>query len=227
MTQDPRDYEIEHAAGGMSRWAYLDDPKRLAFTAARYKHVAKMLEGKERVLEVGCSDGFYSRIVRQHVGYLTAIDTDERSIAEAEANSCQEWHIRFEVGDVTDLIVADNGKKVQLIEGGLVPEAVPSWEGFDAVYSLDVLEHIRHDHDFLYAMRGAAPVAVIGTPSLESQAYASPRSTEGHVNCYSGPDLKKRLEEFWDNVFLFTMHDETLGTSYASMSQYLLALCVR
>lgn len=52
------------------------DPKRLAFTTARYKFVAKMLEGKRNVLEVGAGDGWVSRIVAQHVGdlYLTDID---------------------------------------------------------------------------------------------------------------------------------------------------------
>jgi len=51
------------------------DPKRIAFTAARYKFVAKMLEGKENVLEVGAGDGWISRIVGQHVGNLTLTDT--------------------------------------------------------------------------------------------------------------------------------------------------------
>lgn len=50
------------------------DPKRLAFTAARYKFVAKMLEGSQHVLEVGAGDGWISRIVEQHVGYLTLTD---------------------------------------------------------------------------------------------------------------------------------------------------------
>jgi len=50
------------------------DPKRLAFTASRYKFVAKMLEGKDRVLEVGAGDGWISRIVAQHVGKLTLTD---------------------------------------------------------------------------------------------------------------------------------------------------------
>lgn len=50
------------------------DPKRLAFTSARYKFAAKMLEGKRRVLEVGCGDGWISEIVRQHVGELVLTD---------------------------------------------------------------------------------------------------------------------------------------------------------
>src|SRR3990167_5246038 len=81
-SKDPRDYAHEHAHGGMSKQAYEEDPKRLCFTLARYKHVAKMLEGMGHVLEVGCADGFGSRIVRQHVSKLTAIDADLESIRE-------------------------------------------------------------------------------------------------------------------------------------------------
>ena len=197
-------YEDCHKAGGMSAYAYEDDPKRLAFTAARYKHVAKLLEGKNSVLEVGCADGYFSRIVRQHVGSLTAIDIDASSIDEANRNNSDKWPIEFIQGDIT---------------AGL--------HYFDAVYSLDVLEHIRPDYEFLTAVHDAAPVAVIGTPSFESQAHASRLSKEGHVNCYSGEDLKKRLCEYWSHVFMFTMHDEAIGTGFLPMANYLLALCVK
>jgi SAM-dependent methyltransferase len=206
---DPRDYAAEHAAGGMSAWAAEDDPKRLAFTAARYKHVAKILEGKGRVLEVGCSDGFWSRIVCQHVGELHAIDADRASIMEARGKASERWPVKF---------------MATSIDGFPGPGFHPS---YDAVYTLDVLEHINPDGEFLVGLHSAAPVAVIGTPSVESQQYASEMSRLGHVNCYSGELLKKRLLEFWSHVFLFTMHDETLGTSYAPMAHYLLAVCVR
>ena len=220
---DPRDYAVEHGAGGMSRWAFDSDPKRLCFHLARYKHVAKMLAGFENVLEVGCADGFGTRIVRQHVGALTAIDTDERSVQEARLASSPCWPVMFERGDICDVRL----DAPELLGGPAHSVGAHRWRGYDAVYSLDVLEHISPDAEFLFAMSAAAPVAVIGTPSKESQQYASPLSRLGHVNCYSGEDLRRRLLEFWDHVFLFTMHDEVLGTSYYPMAQYLLALCVR
>lgn len=207
---DPRDYSIEHRHGGMSKWAYEDDPKRLAFTLARYKHTARILEGYGHVLEVGCADGFGTRIVRQHVGKLTAIDTDERSVAEARIANSDRWHVVFLHGSLGQLTDEDD----------LIGKTV------DAVYALDVLEHISPDHDFLRSMARVAPVAVIGTPSKESQQYASSLSRLGHVNCYSGADLRAHLLEYWQRVFVFTMHDEVLGTSYYPMAQYLLALCV-
>jgi hypothetical protein len=64
-------------------------------------------------------------------------------------------------------------------------------------------------------------------PSLESQTYASPQSKEGHVNCQSGDELKKNLQGYFENVFIFSMNDEVIHTGYYPMAHYLLALCCR
>lgn len=200
-------YEDCHAVGGMSKYAYADDPKRLAFTLARYKHTAKLLEGFGSVLEIGCSDGFGSRIVRQHVKHLTAIDLDEKAIVEARAGAHERWPIDFRVGSPYE----------------------EKWKKFDAVYCLDVIEHIdpRDHFRFIKRLREIAPVAVIGTPSLESQRYASRLSRAGHINCRSGEKLKDDLAVYFDHVFMFGMNDEVMHTGYLPMAHYLLALCVR
>lgn len=200
-------YAGTHVVGGMTADYWERDPKRLAFVLARYKFVARMLEGKANVLEVGCADGFGSRIVRQHVGSLLAIDIDEEAIFEAVRQAGDLWHVKFMTHDIMD----------------------EPLHGHDAAYCLDVLEHIAPGRDeelFLRHLRSSAPVAVIGMPSLESQAYASELSKAGHVNCKTGPDLKKTLEGFWSNVFLFGMNDEALHTGFQPMAHYRLALCV-
>ena len=101
---------------------------------------------------------------------------------------------------------------------------------FDAVYALDVLEHIKPEHERKFlnsAFTGLVPsgVAIIGMPSLESQQYASEQSRQGHVNCKSGEDLRSLMEEYFDNVFLFSMNDEVVHTGFVKMAHYLLALC--
>jgi SAM-dependent methyltransferase len=200
-------YAICHESGGMTKFEWERDPKRLCFILARYKTVARMLEGKARVLEVGCADGFGSRIVRQQVGELVAMDIDRASIAEAVANDSARWPVDFRTGDVQDL---------------------PITERFDAVYCLDVLEHIEPQDEarFLACLRSRAPVAIIGSPSLESQPYASELSRKGHVNCKTGHNLKASLMPHWNQVFLFGMNDETLHTGFAPMAHYRMALCV-
>ena len=102
---------------------------------------------------------------------------------------------------------------------------------FDALYSLDVLEHIepKDEDSFLKNITDSliqGGVAIIGMPSLESQSYASPQSKEGHVNCKTGNVLKSTLEKYFDNVFIFSMNDEVIHTGYFPMAHYLMALCV-
>jgi 2-polyprenyl-3-methyl-5-hydroxy-6-metoxy-1,4-benzoquinol methylase len=195
--------------GLMTSWAFLDDPKRLAFTFSRYKFVAKMLAGSEHVLEVGCGDGFVSRIVLQEVKALTAVDFDLAFVEDANARMCDEWRFVCKWHD--------------MMEGPV--EGV-----FDGIYSLDVLEHIPAEHEHKFIVNMIAPltphgVAVIGMPSLESQTYASPRSKEGHVNCKRQPDFKKLMQSYFHNVFMFSMNDEVVHTGYHAMSHYNIALC--
>jgi hypothetical protein len=68
-------------------------------------------------------------------------------------------------------------------------------------------------------------VLIIGIPSIQSQAYASAPSREGHVNCKDYPGLKQAMQEFFHNVFIFSMNDEVVHTGLASMASYLFALC--
>ena len=200
-------YDVCHGAGGMTLHTWEIDPKRLVFQLARYKWVAKMLQGKASVLEVGCADGFGSRIVRQHVGRLTAIDIDPDSIAEAKARMSPSWPIGFEFGD----IMSERDR----------------YQQFDGVYCLDLFEHIVKWDTLLGRLVRAAPVCIIGTPSLESQQYASDLSRQGHCNCMTGEDLRKACLRYWDHVFMFSMNDEVVGTGFLPMAHYLLALCVR
>ena len=68
-------------------------------------------------------------------------------------------------------------------------------------------------------------IMIVGMPSLESQAYASPQSKAGHVNCKSGDDMKTLLNRYFHNVFLFSMNDEMVHTGFSPMAHYLMALC--
>jgi cyclopropane fatty-acyl-phospholipid synthase-like methyltransferase len=195
--------------GYMSGWAYLDDPKRLAFIFARYKFVAKMLQGCARVLEVGCGDAFFSRIVRQEVDHLMAVDFDAELVADARDRGSDRWPIEVKVHDMLD----------GPVEGA-----------FDGAYSLDVLEHISvADEDrFLSNMVASLDphgTVIIGMPSLQSQAYASAHSKIGHVNCKDQHDFKRLMQKYFHNVYVFSMNDEVVHTGYHAMAHYNLVLC--
>ena len=200
-------YEACHAAGGMTAYEWERDPKRLAFILSRYKFVAKMFANYQRVIEIGCADGFGTRLVRQAANSMYAIDNDRKSIEQARDNNAgSRWDVDFDCVDFLDMPCAGDG-----------------------IYALDVIEHIDPvaSGNFLYKMSRSAPVAIIGTPSLESQAHASELSKKGHINCYTGERLRSECALQWQNVFMFSMNDEVLHTGFFPMSQYLFALCIR
>jgi len=195
--------------GLMTSWAWLDDPKRLAFTFARYKFVAKMLAGADHVLEVGCGDAFATRIVLQEVKRVTAVDFDESFITDAYSRNSERWPIEARVHD--------------MLEG-------PVDGSFDGIFSLDVLEHINPADEDRFLRHIIAPLTptgtvIIGMPSLQSQTYASPQSKEGHVNCKDQRDFKVLMRSYFTNVYMFSMNDEVVHTGFAPMSHYNLALC--
>ena len=195
--------------GLMMSWAYLDDPKRLAFTLARYKFVAKMLSGSDHVLEAGCGDAWPSRIVLQEVRKLTAVDFDHAFVEDANSRMSEPWRFVCKQHDML---------------------AAPVKGTFDGAYCLDVLEHISPKQEHLFISNLIEPLVehgtlIIGSPSLQSQSYASALSKEGHVNCKDQPDLKRLMRKYFHNVFVFSMNDEVVHTGYHAMSHYNLALC--
>jgi Methyltransferase domain len=195
--------------GLMTNQVWHDDPRRLTFLLARYKFVAKMLSGRRDVGEVGCGDAFGSRIVQQEVGKLTVYDFDPVFIDDVLSRQDERWPLKAAIHDIV---------------------AAPLPEKYDGLYSLDVLEHIdsADEHAYLTNLRGSlsrAGVLIIGTPSIESQLYASPPSKVGHVNCKTGRELKALLERYFTRVFVFSMNDEVVHTGFYPMAHYLFAMC--
>jgi len=195
--------------GLMTNQVWHDDPRRLVFVLARYKFVAKMLSGVNTVLEVGCADAWGSRIVQQEVGALTVTDFDPVFIDDVRARMDADWKMETLVHD--------------MMTGALD-------EKFDAAYLIDVIEHIEQDAEdrFLGNVLGSLTehgVCIVGTPSIQSQAYASPPSRAGHVNCKDGPMLKALMQQYFHNVFLFSMNDEVVHTGFQPMAHYLWTVC--
>lgn len=194
--------------GLRSSQSWHDDPKHILFRLSRYKFVAKMLSGSEHVLEIGCGDAFGTRIVQQEVKALSATDFDAVFVEDVKARMVDRW--RFPVF-THDLLA------------GPIPGS------YDGVFALDVLEHIalKDETTFLknaFESLKATGVGIIGMPSLESQAYASPTSRAGHVNCKSMPALKALMQNYFNNVFMFSMNDEVVHTGYFPMAHYIFAV---
>lgn len=210
VSLDYRDKHGQERLGLMINQAWFDDPRRLAFTFSRYKFVSKMFEGLDNVLEVGCGDGFASRVVQQSVRNLTLTDFDQHFIDDIKERELSNWKFK------------------NVLQHDMLKGPIPG--KFDGIYSLDVLEHIlpKDENAFLtniIASLSQQGTMIIGMPTIESQEYASPISKEGHVNCQSSPQLRETMKKFFNNVYMFSMNDEVLHTGYYKMSHYIFALC--
>jgi hypothetical protein len=186
-----------------------DDPRCLAFLLARYKFVAKMLNGRHDVGEVGCGDAFGARIVLQEVDKVSVYDPDRIFIEDVRARHDDRWPLQSHIHDIIES---------------------PLPRRHDGLFSLDQIEYLapRDEHAYIANLRGSLTpdgVLIIGTPSLESQPYASPLNRAEPRNCKSGQELKVLLQQYFTTVVVFSMNDEVVHTGFHPMAQYLFAMC--
>lgn len=189
-------------------WSYnlIDDPKRLGFVLSRYKFASRLCARGNRVLELGCSEGLGAAIVAETAACYVGVDLDEEAIEVARRN----WpgaHVSFLCADFL---------------GGTFGE-------FDAVMSVDVIEHIAETSEELFfdTILGNLHddgLCVIGTPNKEAERYASPVSVANHVNLYTADRLRVSMEKRFRNVFVFSMNDEIVHTGFAAMAHFLIAV---
>ena len=180
-----------------------NDPKHLVFSLSRYKFVSKMLDGYNKVLEVGAGDGFKSDIVFDVVKNLTLCEYNDLHKKDYQGNA--------------KYIIHDFVKRKHK-------------NSFDAIYAIDVLEHINKKKENIFIKNTLLSlnkngILIFGMPTIESQKYASKLSKIGHINCKSKNSLRKLMQNFFHNVFMFSMNDEMVHTGYDKMSHYIFAVC--
>jgi 2-polyprenyl-3-methyl-5-hydroxy-6-metoxy-1,4-benzoquinol methylase len=121
---------------------------------------------------------------------LTVCDFDEIFIEDFNSKNEKNWKIKSLVHD--------------MVKGHLKKK-------YDAIYSLDVLEHIKKSNEKNFLLNCLKSlknngVFICGMPSIESQKYASKASKEGHVNCKTGDELKKLMNKYFENTFKYNFY---------------------
>ena len=231
--------------------SFRSDPKRFVFQMSRYKFCAKMLVGKSQVLEVGCGDAPGVTIVLQTVGSVHGIDVEPIVIEDnlkrfacsrhcepdTDSKSGRSNPIPSEIASASKSKTPRNDKNSNSIRISRVTFALhdlikkPLTKKFDAVYSLDVIEHIPPTQEqkfmrHLCASLDPQAVCLMGTPNQTAQEHASIYSRQGHVNLKTAETLRALLEQYFYNVFIFSMNDEVIHTGFSPMAHYLFGMGV-
>jgi len=182
-----------------------DATRHVLFTLARYKFAARMLPQDRtiKLLEVGCSEGIGTLLLAERGHEVLGIDLDAEAVAHAN-KVLKKPNVKFES---RDFIGQKLGK-------------------FDALVSLDVIEHIEpKDEDaFMDSIRANLTpegMCIIGTPNDTASQYASPASQIGHINMYTAERLTATLRRHFVHVFPFGMNDEVVHTGFYPMCHYL------
>ncbi|AOT07468.1 class I SAM-dependent methyltransferase [Pseudoalteromonas luteoviolacea] len=210
--QNQSQFDDYNSQGGVTLGPYTShiwktDPRHLGFLLARYKFVAKMLEGKKWALEMGCGDAFGTPVVLQTVNKVTGVDW-EPLLMEDNAIRLADYNCDFQCLDIT--------------------KNVPEGE-FDCAFSLDVIEHIPTEREHLYMENicknlSQDAIFIVGCPNITANEYASEASKIGHINLKHHHELRALMKQHFDNVLLFSMNDEVVHTGYYPMAHYLFAV---
>jgi 2-polyprenyl-3-methyl-5-hydroxy-6-metoxy-1,4-benzoquinol methylase len=203
------DFQFEHdeiLLGAPSSYSLSHDAKHLAFVLSRYKFCARILQGKKRVLEIGCGDGIGLPLIAQAVKHVYCVDWEERPLKSISNRLLQ--HIK----NVTPICLDPTKQKLNL--------------KVDAAFSIDFIEHINSTKEYklLKNIVGCLPdngVLITGTPNITAKKYASPCSAIQHINLKSMESLKELMQRYFENVFMFGMNDEVLHTGFAPMCNYI------
>lgn len=127
----------------LSRFGWYHDPQRWEFDAA-----IRRLDHAKRILEVGCGDGAFLDLARQH--------------SHAEL-------IGIELNPATAAIASGNGHRILQHRSDSAP--ITALGQFDAVCSFQVLEHVPDPHAFidsLCARLADGGLLILGVPNADS-----------------------------------------------------------
>lgn len=176
---------------------------RFLIRLARYKFVARLLRGQDRVLEIGSGSGLGSIFLGQHCAHVTGLELKETELHEARSINRRQ-NVEFISGDFFEM---DRAQR------------------YDAIVALDVIEHmsVEQGRILINAMAehlGPRGMAVIGTPSIYSYEYQSPLSKASHVKCYDQAELVELVECSFGRAVPFSMNDEMVHTGFAKMAWY-------
>lgn len=199
-------------------WTYSlrRDIMHLLFALSRYKFACKTFRFLKdvRLLEVGCSEAIGALMFDQQLDLKRYVGLD----MDADATK---WNIENLARDGMSFYNEDFCGSCESIKD----------EKFNAIVSLDVIEHIDpgREDDFIgncaRFLDTVGGIAVIGTPNVTMTPYASEPSRIAHVNLYDQKRLHSSCSRYFNDVFIYNMNDEVAHTGFDPMACYMFAVC--
>ncbi len=207
-----QDGNVKSMLNEVEGFTFRENPLDFFIMLARYKFAARFLEKQHNILDAGCGHGNGSVFLKSFCNKVTGGDFDESHVEKLNKEYANIDNLDFIPLNLLDV----SGKEKM----------------FDAVVSMDVIEHFTKKETDIVASNYAKLVkdggfAVIGTPNIASAPYASERRLKSHIHEFEAQEFKETLQKHFSNVFLFSMTDETVSTSFNKMAWYLMAICTK
>ena len=180
---------------------------QLLIKLARYKFAARLLRPKDKVLEVGSGNGVGTIFLAQHVAHVTGLEIKPRD-HEAARSINRRDNVELRLESVFD---HDMSRR------------------YDAVVSLDVIEHLPIEEGRKFVARLARlcrpdGVVIIGTPSIHSYPYQGKYSQAAHIKCYDQAELVALMDGCFGRTLAFSMNDEIVHTGHPKLAWYYIVL---
>lgn len=190
-----------------------ENPLDFFIILARYKFGTRFIKKNHKVIDVGCGHGLGSVFLSKYAKEITGVDLDKDLV---ETNNSNYKKI----------------KNLQFKEFDLLKPSKSLVNKFDVVVSMDVIEHFKKQKlgtvvDSYYNLLNSDGFAIIGTPNIASRPYASQRRLDTHEFEFTRDEFEKTLLKKFKNVFIFSMTDEVVSTSFPNMAWFFIAICTK
>jgi 2-polyprenyl-3-methyl-5-hydroxy-6-metoxy-1,4-benzoquinol methylase len=150
--------------------------------------VLSQISGEDRVLDVGCAEGYLSGIIAARARSVVGVDIDRNYVENIDKTVKEMKNTRFIVGDILGMEFD---------------------EKFDVAVLVHAIEHMEKSDAILKKLSTVARKIVVETPSEESDWVAEVLEDVGiedigddkHVRLYNDHFLKEELERNgWTDV---------------------------
>ena len=187
------------------------NPLMATVKLARFKFVAKMLSKEDRLLDLGCGNGFSSYYYSHFCKNVHGVDIQEQAINNWKIFANK--NISFSLGDILDNGIYDRD--------------------VEAITCVDVIEHfslidgekiIKNASKCLKNKKGGQ--FIIGTPSKYSNPYRANHNKAHHLYEYKPDELQNICTKYFSRTLQFSMNDEVVHTGFNKLAWFFYIICV-